>query len=96
MDVAFKTIMNECYSHPVEGPEALGDAAGTFRTVLEDHAAVAAAAVGTIAVVGPEGANQRYDHEQRNPELCYATTAPVFERSVDIPERPRRRERSSW
>ena len=55
MDVAFKTIMNECYSHPVEGPEALGDAAGTFRTVLEDHAAVAAAAVGAIAVIGPEG-----------------------------------------
>ena len=55
MDALFKTIMNECYSHPVEGPEALGDAAGTFRTVLTSYAAVAAAAVGTIAVMGPEG-----------------------------------------
>ena len=55
MDAVFKTIMNECYSHPVEGPEALGPAAGKFRTVLEDHAAVAAAAVGTIAVMGPKG-----------------------------------------
>ena len=55
MEAAYARIMTECYSHPVDGPEALGPAAGTFRTVLEDDAAVAAAAVGTIAVMGPEG-----------------------------------------
>ena len=38
MDAAFKAIMNECYSHPVEGPEALGDAAGRFRSVLDNAA----------------------------------------------------------
>ena len=55
MDAAFKTIMKECYYHPVPGPEALGPAVGTFRTVLTSYAAVAAAAVGAIAVMGPEG-----------------------------------------
>ena len=55
MEAAYARIMTECYSRPVDGPEALGPAAGTFRTVLEDDAAVAAATVGTIAVVGPEG-----------------------------------------
>ena len=54
MDAAFKTIMKECYYHPVPGPEALGPAVGTFRTVLTSYAAVAAAAVGTIAVMGLE------------------------------------------
>ena len=52
---SFDRIMEECYAWPVKGPEALGPAAGTFRSVLEDNAAVAAANVGTIAVVGPDG-----------------------------------------
>ena len=51
----YDRIMDECYAWPVKGPEALGPAAGTFRSVLEDDAAVAAANVGTIAVVGPDG-----------------------------------------
>jgi len=50
-------IMEELYSWPVAGPEALGTAAGTFTSVLLDDAAVAAATVGTIAVVGPNGEN---------------------------------------
>ena len=38
-----------------DGPVALGPAAGTFTTLLRDQAAVAAAVVGTPAVVGRDG-----------------------------------------
>ena len=37
------------------GPVALGPAAGTFTTLLRDQAAVAAAVVGTPAVLGSDG-----------------------------------------
>ena len=57
IDDMYDIIMEECYGWPVEGPEALGPAAGTFHTVLGDDAAVAAATVGAIAVVGPNGEN---------------------------------------
>ena len=55
INAMFDTIIEECYAWPVEGPEALGPAAGKFRSVLTDNVAVAAAVVGTIAVVGPDG-----------------------------------------
>ena len=44
--------MAACNYSPVVGPEALGPAATTFRSVLTDEAAVAAAVIGDIAVVG--------------------------------------------
>ena len=55
INIMHDIIMEECYGWPVEGPEALGPAAGTFHTALGDDAAVAAAKVGAIAVVGPNG-----------------------------------------
>ena len=42
-------------SHWSVGPEALGPAAGKFRTTLKDQAAVVAAKVGDVAVIGPTG-----------------------------------------
>ena len=42
-------------SHWSVGPEALGPAAGTFRPTLKDQAAVVAAKVGDVAVIGPTG-----------------------------------------
>jgi hypothetical protein len=51
----YAQIMQECYAMPVVGPEAFGPAAGTFRTLLTDEAAVAAAVTGDIAVVCPGG-----------------------------------------
>ena len=47
--------MKECSYSPVVGPEALGPVATTFRCVLTDKVAVAAAVIGDIAVVGPGG-----------------------------------------
>jgi hypothetical protein len=54
-DGMFDAIIEECYAWPVVGPEALGPAAGKFRSVLTDEAAVAAAVTGNIAVLGPSG-----------------------------------------
>ena len=42
-----------CWLH--DGPVALAPAAGTFTTLLRDQAAVAAAVVGTPAVLGSDG-----------------------------------------
>ena len=42
-----------CWKH--DGPVALGPAVGTCTTLLRDQAAVAAAVVGTPAVVGSDG-----------------------------------------
>ena len=53
-EALYGQIMVACYTHPVAGPEALGPAAGTFRTLLTTDAAVAAAEVGAAAVVGPD------------------------------------------
>ena len=41
--------------HPAVGPWALGLNAGSFRSVLVEEAAVAAATTGTVAVIGPSG-----------------------------------------
>ena len=57
IDDMYDIIIEELYSWQVAGPEALGPAAGTFHTALLDDAAVAAATVGAIAVVGPKGEN---------------------------------------
>ena len=55
IDGMFDVIIEECYAWPVVGPEALGPAAGKFRSVLTDEAAVAASVTGNIAVLGPSG-----------------------------------------
>ena len=55
IDEIYNVIMKECSYSPVVGPEALGPVATTFRCVLTDDAAVAAAVTGDIAVVGPGG-----------------------------------------
>jgi hypothetical protein len=57
IDDLYDTIIEECQSWPVEGPEALGPAAGGFRSLLVSDAAVAAAVAGSIALVGPAGEN---------------------------------------
>ena len=57
IDDLYDIIIEECHSWPVEGPEALGPAAGGFRSLLVNDAAVAAAVAGTFAVVGPAGEN---------------------------------------
>ena len=73
IDDMYDIIMEECYVWLVEGPEALGPAAGTFPSVLEDDAAVAAAKVGAIAVMVPNG--EKIPIAMTNAEVrAYATT----------------------
>ena len=55
MDQIVDTALAECKCRPVLGPEALGPAATSFASLLQDDAAVAAAVVGEIAVTGPQG-----------------------------------------
>ena len=41
--------------YPAVGEEALGPDAGKFSSILLDQAAVAAATIGDVAVIGPNG-----------------------------------------
>ena len=53
IDGIHAVIIAECNYRPVVGPQALGPVATTFRSVLTDDAAVAAAVTGDTA--GPGG-----------------------------------------